>query len=86
MNLEELNAIRIFTLQRAIGSLITTHPHPDLFANDFEQATAMTQASHVVDPLVPHEVKTEALEFARELIDLARDEAARRAQQKKRFE
>lgn len=78
MNLEELNAIRLFTLHRAISALIKTHPHPDRFADVFEQSTAMTQAAHVVDPLVSPEVKQEALEFARELIDLARDEAQHR--------
>ena len=82
MNLEELNAIRLFTLQRAISALIRTHPHPAQFADVFEQATAMTQASHAVDPLVPPEVKQVALDFARELIELARDEAQHRKAQK----
>ena len=82
MNPEELNAIRLFTLQRAIGALIKTHPHPEQFADVFEQSTAMTQAAHVVDPLVLPAVKQEALDFSRELIELARDEAQHRKQQK----
>lgn len=82
MNLEELNAIRLFTLQRAIGALIKTHPNPAQFADVFEQATALTQVSHVVDPLVQAAVKQEALDFAKELIDLAREEAQLRQGQK----
>lgn len=84
MKLEELNTVRLFTLQRAVAALIKTHPQPAVFADVFEQATGMTQAGHVVDPLVPAAVKQEALEFAQELIALARDEAQRRAQQQGR--
>lgn len=78
MKLEELNAVRLFTLQRAIGALIKTHPHPDHFADVFEQGTAMTQALHVLNADTPPEVRQEALAFAQELIGLARDEAQAR--------
>lgn len=78
---EQLTAVRLFVLQRAIGALIVTHPDPGKFAQIFGAATGIAQIEHATSD-APASFRQEAAQFARELIDLAEDEAAFRLQQK----
>lgn len=72
-----LNATRLFVLQRAIAALIVSHPDPAAFARAFGQITASAQVDHM-SVAGTDRFRREATDFARELLDLAHDEIARR--------
>lgn len=78
MELEELNATRLFVLQRAIGALIVTHPDPLKFAQSFALATGMQQLDQMSFAQSRDDVREEAKVFAQELYELANDEVQRR--------
>jgi len=63
-------------LQRAIAALIMTHPDPKAFAATFRSITGIAQVDHLLCPQAAPEWRQEAADFARELAELADDEAA----------
>ena len=73
---EHLANIRLLVLQRAIAALIMTHPDPAAFAATFRSVTGIAQIDHVLTPQASDEWRREAADFARELADMADDEAA----------
>jgi hypothetical protein len=79
---EQLTAVRLFVLQRAIAALIMTHPDPEKFAQAFGAAAGMAQIDHLTAPKATEALRAEAGNFARELLVLAQDEASHRLAQK----
>lgn len=75
-------AAQLFVLKRAIGALIVAHPNPDEFARRFDAATGLAQIEHALAPGATPAVREVARRIASELVDLARDEVARRRRQK----
>lgn len=73
---EHLANIRLLVLQRAIAALIMTHPDPNAFAATFRSITGIAQVDHLLCPHAAPEWRQEAVDFARELVELADDEAA----------
>lgn len=71
--------VRQNTLERAIGSLIATHPAPERFASHFQQVTQHTFSAHLYDEKVTDAVRELSLHLAQELVLLAQDETTRRA-------
>ena len=71
--------VRQNTLERAIGSLIATHPAPERFASHFQQDTQHTFNAHLYDEKVTDAVRELSLHLAQELVLLAQDETTRRA-------
>jgi hypothetical protein len=78
MTPEELNGTRLFVLQRAICALIVTHPDPSAFARAFGAASALQQLDQLAFARSRPDVRDESAAFARELLELAADEVARR--------
>ena len=67
------------TLDRALCSLIATHPAPERFAAHFQQVTSRTFNAHLYDEKVSDAVRNLSQRLAQELVQLAQDETARRA-------
>lgn len=70
--------VELHVLERAIWSLVVTHPDPAAFARTFEEATERTTAVHLNDELVSDEVRETSHRLATELIGLARAVADQR--------
>lgn len=70
--------VEFSVLQRALWSLIITHPNPASFATQFQEATERTTAIHLNDELVTDEVREASLQYAMEMVELARAEHQRR--------
>lgn len=75
---ELITAARLNVLKRAIGALIVSHPDPGRFSQLFDAATGLAQIEHMTAPNAPASVREAATQLARELLDLAEDEVARR--------
>lgn len=67
--------IRLGVLERALWSLVLTHPHPSAFADNFEQAIELVTAIHLNDAKVTDETREHAHQWSRDLLQLARGEA-----------
>ena len=80
MELEELNAVRIFAMQTVIGALIKTHPNPAAFAAVLEQGMGLVQVEQIRMSFASAEARKEAVEFAQDFVHIAKDEAQARAQ------
>lgn len=76
--------VRVHTMERAVGSLIATHRAPEEFAAHFERVTGHAFNAHLYDALVTDEAREHSQALAQELVQTARDEAARRAEQSQR--
>lgn len=72
------NSVAFNVLQRAVWSLIVSHPSPAEFARQFQESTERTIAIHLNDELVTDEVREASLQYAMEMVDLALAEHQRR--------
>ena len=72
--------VELNVLKRAVWSLITTHTNPAEFASQFQEVTERTMAVHLNDELVTDEVREASLQYATELVELARAAHQRRLQ------
>ena len=70
--------VEFAVLQRAVWSLIVTHPSPEAFATQFREATERTTAIHLNDELVTDEVREASHRYAMEMVELALAEHQRR--------
>lgn len=73
---EPLANVRLLVLQRAIAALIMTHPDPATFAKTFRSISGIAQIDHLLLPGADPEWQQEAVNFARELVELADAEVA----------
>lgn len=70
--------VEFAVLERAVWSLILTHPDPGAFATRFREATERTTAIHLNDELVTDEVREASHQLAMEMVELALAEQRRR--------
>lgn len=70
--LTEALGVQLHVMERAIWTLVLTHPHPESFARTFAEATERTTAVHLNDEKVSDEVRERSHRLAMDLVGLAR--------------
>lgn len=76
-NLASLSTL-VYSLERTVGSLIASHPRPDLFAQHLLKVIEQVTALHLYDEKVSDEIREQSRKMSLEFVTLANDEVARR--------